>query len=269
MHRIGEFSKLAKTTIKTLRYYDEVGLLKPASVNPENSYRYYRTEQLLDLCMITALRQTGLSISDIKRVLDSGELESVLSRHRESVSAQVRELSEQLSRIESILSVHEEEFFMKYQAMIKQLPAGTVYYKRGVIEDFSKIEAFILSSADECLAANPNMRCTEPDYGYVTYLDPEFKHQNIALEYAQQVVSAGVETDIIKFKEIKPVEAVCVYHRGPYETIGEAYAWALNWVQQNGYELAENPRECYIDGKWNREDPADWLTEIQIPIKRA
>ncbi|WP_242854467.1 MerR family DNA-binding transcriptional regulator [Oxobacter pfennigii] len=40
------FSKLGKTTIKTLRYYDEVGLLTPAYVNEENGYHYYATDQL-------------------------------------------------------------------------------------------------------------------------------------------------------------------------------------------------------------------------------
>ena len=43
---IGEISKLSRISLKTLRYYDEIGLLKPKYVNQENNYRYYSIEQL-------------------------------------------------------------------------------------------------------------------------------------------------------------------------------------------------------------------------------
>ena len=49
MFRIGDFSKLSKTSIKTLRYYDEIGLLRPEYVDSENGYRFYTTEQLLKI----------------------------------------------------------------------------------------------------------------------------------------------------------------------------------------------------------------------------
>ena len=60
----------------------------------------------------------------------------------------------------------------------------------------------------------------------------------------------------------------CVFHQGPYSDLGQAYAFACKWLEQNGYEAADFSREHYIDGMWNKEDPAQWLTEIQIPIKR-
>lgn len=56
MFRIGEFSKMSKTTIKTLRYYDEVGLLKPEAVDRFTGYRLYTTEQLVLLHRIQSLR---------------------------------------------------------------------------------------------------------------------------------------------------------------------------------------------------------------------
>ena len=44
MFRIGEFSKLSRTTVKTLRYYDEIGLLKPEATDPQSGYRLYTTD---------------------------------------------------------------------------------------------------------------------------------------------------------------------------------------------------------------------------------
>lgn len=59
MYRIGLFSQITKTTIKTLRYYDEVGLLSPCYVNLENGYRYYNSRQLVEFHRILALKQMG------------------------------------------------------------------------------------------------------------------------------------------------------------------------------------------------------------------
>lgn len=58
-----------------------------------------------------------------------------------------------------------------------------------------------------------------------------------------------------------------VLHKGSYENLNKAYAYAINWVKENGYQIADAIREVYIDGCWNKEDEQDYLTEIQVPIK--
>jgi len=70
MFRIGEFSKLSQVTVKALRYYDEIGLLKPAKVDPFTGYRYYSADQLPRLNRILALKDLGLSLAQISRLLD-------------------------------------------------------------------------------------------------------------------------------------------------------------------------------------------------------
>ena len=66
MLKIGMFSKLGKTKIKTLRHYDEVGLVKPDYTDEESGYRYYKSSQLIRLNEIVALRQMGFSIAEIE-----------------------------------------------------------------------------------------------------------------------------------------------------------------------------------------------------------
>jgi effector-binding domain-containing protein len=61
---------------------------------------------------------------------------------------------------------------------------------------------------------------------------------------------------------------VSVLHRGAYDNLGEAYAYAMQWVEQNGYQIIDNVRESYIDGIWNKENVDDWLTEIQVPVRK-
>ena len=68
--------------------------------------------------------------------------------------------------------------------------------------------------------------------------------------------------------KIDSVLAVCIYHKGEYNTLREAYAVLMKYISDNGYEIIDNPRERYIDGIWNKENESDYLTEIQIPIKK-
>lgn len=264
MYRIGEFSSLSKTTIKTLRYYEKEGLLIPSYVDKFTNYRFYETKQLLDLSKIISLRQIGLSIDNIKTILSGGDMSFILSLRKNELSTLISISNDQLSRINYLM----EERNMESKVIIKELPEYTVYYMEGVIENFSKITEFILKSAEECKKINPDIKCIEPDYCYVNYLDGEYKDHDISIRYAQAVTKAGNENDIIKFEKLKPMNAACIYHKGAYENLGETYGAVMKFIQDNGYTIAEPIRERYIDGMWNKENVEDWLTEIQVPITK-
>ena len=77
MYKIGEFSTLAKTTIKTLRFYEKEGIFVPSFVD-ENGYRYYKSDKLLELSKIIALRQIGFTIKEIKQVKNGAKLDDLL-----------------------------------------------------------------------------------------------------------------------------------------------------------------------------------------------
>ena len=263
MYKIGQFSVLAKTTIKTLRYYEKEKLLVPTFVD-DNGYRYYETHQLLDLAKIVSLRQVGLSIDEIKGVFDGIDLKSVLTNRKMQVEKDLIEYENQLSKIKYLI----KEENMNYEATIKELPDYTIYYKEGVIKDFNGITEFILKSGEECKNANPNIECIKPDYCYVNYLDGEYRDKDIKIRYAKAVKEAGNETDTIKFEKLKPLTAVCIYHKGAYQNLGKAYGFIMKYIEDNNYEMLEFPRERYIDGMWNKDNEEDWLTEIQVPVKK-
>jgi len=114
MFRIGEFSKMSKTTVKTLRYYDEIGLLKPGETDRYTGYRFYSTEQLVRLHRIQALRQVGLSIDEIKLILAGHDATGILLKRQAELVSQLAEGTDQLSRIDFILQRNEKESFMNY-----------------------------------------------------------------------------------------------------------------------------------------------------------
>ena len=99
MFRIGEFSRITRVTIDTLRHYDALGLLKPAEVDPFTGYRYYSARQLVSLHRILALKEVGFSLEEVARILQEkltneelrGMLKAQLLRAEQDVrAAQVR-----------------------------------------------------------------------------------------------------------------------------------------------------------------------------------
>lgn len=264
MYRIGEFSELSKTTIKTLRYYEKEELLIPAFVDQETGYRFYETNQLPELAKIISLRQMGLSINNIKSILKGDNLEQILKLRKQELETEISLYTSQLLQINNLLEGKD----MKHEVVLKELPSYIVYYKEGVIKDFSEIVKFILQSAGECKSTNPNIKCVEPDYCYVSYLDGEYKETNMKIRYAQAVTEMGTPNETIKFEKLNPIKAACIYHKGAYDNLRESYSYLINWVEENGYEIAEPIRERYIDGMWNKSSEEEWLTEIQIPIRK-
>ena len=264
MYRIGEFSVLSKTTIKTLRYYEKEGLLIPSYVDQMTGYRFYETSQLLDLSKIVSLRQIGMSTRNIKSILNGADIMELLNERKDELESELSISTDQLSRVNYLLEGKE----MKYEVIIKQLPEYIVYYKEGVVENFGGITKFILESGEECRKTNPNIKCITPDYCYMSYLDGEYKDQNIKVRYSQAVDKMGVPNETIKFEKLEKTNAACIYHKGAYEKLGDAYGFMMNWIEQNGYEISEPIRERYIDGMWNKDNKEDWLTEIQVPIRK-
>ena len=107
MIRIGDFSKLSRVSVKALRYYDEMGLLKPVSVDRFTGYRLYEYSQLSALNRILALKELGFSLEEIGRLLDDGlsveQMRGMLKLRETEARQRVREETERLERIESRL----------------------------------------------------------------------------------------------------------------------------------------------------------------------
>ena len=264
MYKIGDFSSMSKTTIKTLRYYEKEGLLTPVYIDQNTGYRYYESSQLIDISKIISLRQIGLSIKEIKKVLDGYDMKEILNNRKNEIEKNIKNYNIELSKINYLL----EESNMKNEIFIKDIPSYIVYYRDGIIEDLSKITEFVLETGAECAKANPELKCITPDYCYVSYLDGEYKEKDVKVRYAQAVEDFGNETNRVKFMKSKPITAVCIYHKGSYNKFRESYEIILKYIEENDYEIIDNPRECYIDGCWNKENEEDYLTEIQFPVNK-
>lgn len=157
---------------------------------------------------------------------------------------------------------------MDYQAIIKEIPECTVYYKQFKVHDFSDYSRIIPEIGEKIVAANPELKCAVPPFCYVKYTDGEFREHDFNVEYAEAVQKEGTETDGIRFKKLPAETVASVLHKGAYDGLRKAYSYLLKWVEDNGYEICDNCREQYIDGCWNKDDDNEYLTEVHVPVAK-
>lgn len=264
LYRIGMFSKMNQITIKTLRYYDEVGLLHPRFIDPDNGYRYYTSSQLAPLHRIMALRNIGYSIEELKRVQDGESEQRILQRKKQQLLAEIAERMTMLSQIEGYMQQEETNYHM----VVKQLPEVIVASTRTTIPNHNAL--FTIMPEMGMRMEKAGCVCAIPEYCFTIYHDNEYKEEAIDVEICEAVTQMNESADGLTFKTIAEVpEAICTMHKGPYQTLPNAYAAAMQFAEANGYEIIDAFRENYIDGIWNKESESDWLTEIQIPVKKA
>jgi effector-binding domain-containing protein len=76
--------------------------------------------------------------------------------------------------------------------------------------------------------------------------------------------------DRVKAYELSAVdEMACVVHAGSYESFGATYGHLMGWIEANGYRMVGPPREIYVRGPESGDDPSTYVTEIQVPVKKA
>ncbi len=268
MYSIGVFSQINKVTTKTLRHYDEIGLLKPEQVDKYTGYRYYTSNQLPTMHKILTLKQMGLNLMEIKEVLSNPHTAELYLKLKEREIAQnIKSEQLRLLQIQNYTNILKGDTRFMYTPVIKELPEVIVASMRQVVNsyhDFFHLCPNVMAKEMERVGCI----CAVPDYCFNIYRDGEYKEKNIDVEICQAVTERKEDTPLIKFKKINKIEtAVCVLHKGPYETLRDAYIFIFEWIKDNNYEVIDFPRESYIDGIWNKDSNGDWLTEIQVPVR--
>lgn len=264
LYKIGLFSQMNKVTIKALRYYDEIGILKPAHIDELTGYRYYTSDQLPILHEILGLRQMGFSLNEIASVQEGASVKSILIKKKTEILKKISEETMKLSQVEHYLHYRNES--SNYNVILKELPEVIVASMRITIPDYNSLFDIVPPMGREM--ERLGCVCTVPEYCFNIYHDGEYKEKDVDVEVCEAVTELKEDSDMLKFKKLKKVKtAACVLHKGNYSGFPKAYAALIKWIEENGFQLIDNPRESYIDGIWNKDSEEDWLTEIQFPVR--
>jgi DNA-binding transcriptional MerR regulator len=270
MFKIGDFSRLSRVSIKTLRYYDRVSLLKPAYVDPNSDYRYYTADQLATLNLILALKDFGLSLNQVSQLLAESvpleQLHGMLRLKRTELAAQIADEQQRLARIEARLQQIEQDQAVDVTgAVLKSMPDQPVASVRATIDAYPEVSGLF----DLLFSGLASQQIASAGPPLTIYLQPEYRDHDIDVEVAVAVGEAVLATTLscppIQFKTLAGAEAMaCVVHQGSYESVSSAYTALTHWLELNHYEIDGNFREVYLHDFLRSKPP---IIEIQVPVK--
>lgn len=264
---IGRFSQLSRLSLKALRLYDALGLLPPAFVDPDSSYRYYRGAQLRDARLIGLLRGLEMPLTRIARVLELSGPEAA-----RAVAAYWREVEAEAVVKRKLVHYLEEWLEGKGEKMFKvetrEVPEQKVVALRREVY-VKDLEGFIDRSHRELYGALAQAGARAGETSFVVYHGP-----------------VNEDSD-------GPVE-VCVPFTGPFEPKGEmsvraepahreafttvtlegcefpgileAYDAVHDWTETEGLERTAAPREVYFVSA-AQVGPQDPFCDIAWPVK--
>jgi len=272
MFKIGDFSRLSRISVKALRYYDETGLLKPVTVDRFTGYRYYSAGQLPQLNYIAALKNMGLSLDEIATLINNdltpSQMRDIFILKRAELQQRVNEERNRLEMVEKLLQQIEKEGTMPdYQVVIKKVEPQTIASIRAVLPTYGDLgqlygEIFgYLGSQGITKPAGPTI--------FICH-DSEYKEKDVDVEAGVPIAAAIPGSGRIKVYDLPGMEeAACTIYQGPYENIGEAYNAIMAWTESNGYQITGPDRELYLTNPADTNDPNQYVTEIQFPVKKA
>ena len=264
LYKIGMFAAMNHMTVKTLRFYEEQGLLIPALIHPETGYRYYTLSQMAVLHQISALKQAGFTLEEIAHINAGADEEAVLLKKKAELLAKIADLTRQIAVVDGYLS--KKKTGLSAPVLIKTIPQTTVAYMRIRLESYDGL--FDRMPEMGTLMEKAGCECALPECCFTAYPEAGYKDADILVDICESVVAAKKETGDLRFKTLPEIQAACVFHKGSYRTFAESYETVLRYIEENGYEIAGEIRESYIDGVWNKDDESQWLSEIQVPVRK-
>ena len=262
---IGRFSAMTRLSVKALRLYDEIGLLKPARIDPSSGYRYYELSQANRAEAVRILRSVEMPLEEIRVVLDLEDHQQVheaLLIHKERLAARVAAQERMLAYLETLIK--REGGVMPYEVKVeerKRLRIAATKFEtsmdriaadvpRGFMTLFSGVGKGGLAPAGPPL---------------IIFHDKIDGEVSGFIELCVPVNGNLPEGDEVYTRDLPQATVATAIHQGPYEEVSPAYHTIAGWIGEHGHEIVGPPREFYLNDP-SMTDPADLLTRVEFPI---
>lgn len=269
MYGIGTVARLAQVSVRTLRHYDEIGLLPPAAVNPQTGYRYYSAEQLHRLHRILVLRDLGLPLAEIRELVDRDvtveQLRAILRLRRQQSRARLVAQEQQLARVEARLAHLEDQQMDSYEVTVKRLDPIRVIALSEDLRDHTEITATAGRLYPRLHTASGRRGVGFSGVSYAFYEDTgDPRHPlriTVGLPVPDDVVidEDGIATTVVPAVE----RAATTVVKGPPTLFPEAFTALQDWIARTGEKATSLEREVYLDCDGARET---WVTELQVVL---
>lgn len=262
---IGRFSKMTRLSVKALRHYDEIGLLTPAVVDRSSGYRYYTPRQANRAEAIRILRSLDMPLEDVREALDADPqvAAKVLDRHRARLEAQLGHHERMLAFLGKLI---ERKEGVMHEVTVKEVPAQhlATMGKHATMGTIGQDVSSGFAAVGEAVGRTGAQMVGPPFLVMFDVIDEESDGDiQIAFPVAEPFAGSG---DVVG-EETPAMTVASTVHCGPYDEVGPAYHTLIGWIQEHGHEIAGPPREIYLTDPQETPDPADFVTEIQFPIR--
>jgi DNA-binding transcriptional MerR regulator len=275
MFRIGEFSKIAQVPGSLLRYYDQIGLLKPAYIDRWTSYRYYSARQLPRLHRILALKELGLTLDQIACLVDeevsTAEIRGMLILKKAQAEQVVQEELARLRQIEARLQQIDASNQSAFDIVLKQVPAQRYLSLREVLPNADAA----LGIMRELVQVLPTHIGSEMLGHFTTVVHSETLESDrldielgAVLSGTNDVAATSLNDRVLRVHTLPAVATMATVVRvGGFEHNCRSYGAIGSWVEDNGYRIAGPGREVLIQPP-RAEHLDEMVTEIQFPVER-
>lgn len=264
MFRIGDFSRLSQISVKALRYYDEIGLLKPTYVDNATGYRYYSADLLPRLNRILVFKELGFSLAQIRDLL-WGELppdkaRDILQIKQREIERNIEREQSRLIQVETWLAQIEQEGHIPvYEVAIKSVAPQIVAAVRDSLASYSEADHLFDEINSHIKKHDATGRKAARWHACAA------QDRSIDCEAMIFLKSPIPESRRVKVYELPASLMACVIHKGSDEASCQAYSFARSWIRSNGYKINGPNRELYWRGGVEEDDSSS-VTEIQFPV---
>lgn len=271
MLKIGEFSKLTRVSIRMLRHYDEIGLLRPTETDAFTGYRYYSEKQLPVAGRIAALKDMGFGLADIRALLDAYDdkaaLETRLVDKRAELQSELRQTARRIRLLETALErLRKDDDTMQYDVTLKTFPERYAATMRMNIPTYDAENMLWSTLVRE--TAPLNIVPDDPCYCCVVYHDQEYREYDIDVEAQKTVKGRYPDTEHVTFRTLPPVTVASATCKGSYSQLDAAMTAVASWVTDNGYAFDGPAFNIYHVSPHETDDPNEFVTEICYPVRK-
>ncbi len=280
MFKIGDFSRLGQVSVRMLRHYDELGLLKPAQIDRFTDYRYYTIEQLPRLHRILALKDLGLPLEKIadllQKDLPSDQLQDLLRSKQADLQQQLQDTQARLHLVSGrLLQLEQEGQPSIYDVVVKSVPSFSIASTRQLVPSAPEMPKYRGRMIDQLYPWLEQQNITPVGYEIVLYHLLEYSETDIDMEFGVTIPESlqpanhrNPAQSAISIYQLPAIAQVAsVVHSGMLREITQAIVALFTWIGTNGYTSNGAIREVHLFGKETirvRDEPV--VVELQVPI---
>jgi DNA-binding transcriptional MerR regulator len=285
MFKIGDFSKFTRVSVKMLRHYDEIGLLKPARIDAATGYRFYAADQLPRLNRIILLKDLGFKLDQIADLLDGDltaeQIRGMLRLRHAEIEQQLLSLQLRLALIEARLENLEQEtppaVHAAHDVILRDVPPQLMATRRQVVPEPGAPIARLFDEVEAYVVMHRARAFTSP---LTIFHDQEYRETQLDIEVAVPVNFALPSNERVTVRELPGALMACAVYTGGYEKMAEIYNTLLRWLDAQKFTIAGPVREVYLRfGADNPEslnlpqafltnDSRLYVTEVQLPVQK-